>query len=111
MISGSEVVLGPLTAVPAGEGRTFDVAGTHVAVFRNRADHLFAVQAACPHKGGPLCDGLLGGTTLICPLHSWKFDLSNGEALVGSVGLKVFPARLDENQRIVIKMADKMGGE
>ena len=111
MMGEREVVLGPLAAVPAGEGRTFDVAGTHVAVFRNRADHLFAVQAACPHKGGPLCDGLLGGTTLICPLHSWKFDLSSGEALVGSAGLKVYPARLDENQRIVVRMTEKMGTE
>jgi nitrite reductase (NADH) small subunit len=104
MTGAREIIVGPLAAIPAGEGRTFDVGGERIAVFRNRADGVFAVQANCPHKGGPLADGLLGGSTLICPLHSWKFDLSNGEALMGSCGLTVYPARLDERQRIIVSL-------
>ena len=60
---------------------------------------VYAVQAECPHSGGPLADGLVGGTTLICPLHAWKFDLSTGEALFGDCGLKTYPVRVDESGR------------
>jgi nitrite reductase (NADH) small subunit len=47
---------------------------------------------------------LLGGTTLICPLHAWKFDLRSGEALMGSCGLRTFTVRVDEDGRILIAM-------
>lgn len=100
--TGVEVVLAPLSAIPPGEGREFEVEGERIAVFRARTGQIFAVRAGCPHKNGPLADGLLGGTTLVCPLHSWKFDLSSGEALVGSCGLKTYPVRLDEADRIIL---------
>jgi nitrite reductase (NADH) small subunit len=54
ILSKTEVTLGPVDLIPAGEGRNFDVAGQRIAVFRSRSGHVFAVQAACPHKGGPL---------------------------------------------------------
>jgi nitrite reductase (NADH) small subunit len=60
------------------------------------------VQAACPHKGGPLADGLVGGTTLICPLHAWKFDLATGQALFGDCGLKTYPVCVDDAQQITL---------
>ena len=60
------------------------------------------MQAECPHRGGPLADGLVGGTTLICPLHAWKFDLTTGEALFGDCGIKTFPVRVDECGRIIL---------
>lgn len=101
----SEVTIAPLAAIPPGEGRTFKVDEVQVAVFRTRTDEVFAVQAVCPHRGGPLADGLLGGTTLICPLHSWKFDLMSGEALFGSCGLKTYPVRVDNSQRIVVTIS------
>ena len=76
-----------------------------MAVFRARRGEPFAVEADCPHKGGRLADGLLGSTTLICPLHAWKFDLRSGQALMGSCGLRTFAVRVDEAERIVITMA------
>ncbi len=97
-------MVGPLASIPAGEGRQFAIGGVQVAIFRNRADELFAVQASCPHRGGPLADGLLGGSTLVCPLHAWKFDLTTGAALVGDCGLKTFGVRLDELNRIVLEL-------
>ncbi len=63
---------------------------------------LFAVQAGCPHKGGPLADGLIGESTVICPLHAWKFDLATGEPAMGSCKLKTYPVRLDDRQHIVL---------
>lgn len=103
-LTGVELVLAPLAAIPPGEGREFELAGERIAVFRNRDGGIFAVQAQCPHKGGPLADGLLGGSTLICPLHSWKFDLNSGDALNGECGLKTYPVRLDDTGRIVLTL-------
>ena len=100
--TGTEVVLGPLDSIPMGEGRTFAVGSGRVAVFRTRNEQLFAVQAECPHKAGPLADGLLGGTTLICPLHSWKFDLRSGEALMGDCGLRTYGVRVDQEGQIIL---------
>jgi len=98
----TEKNLGPLTNVPLGEGRVFPVDGQSVAVFRTRAGQVYAVQAECPHRGGPLADGLVGGSTLICPLHGWKFDLTTGKALFGECGLKTFPVRVDESQQVIL---------
>jgi nitrite reductase (NADH) small subunit len=93
-----------LDAIPPGEGRTFEVAGERMAIFHTRTGEVFATQAECPHKGGPLADGLVGGTTLICPLHTWKFDIKTGQALLGSCGVKTYPARLDHEKRILVTL-------
>lgn len=97
-----EVTLGPLSSVPLGEGRTFDLGARKIAVFRSREGTLFASEAECPHRRGPLADGLLGGSVLVCPLHSWKFDLSTGQAETGQCGLKTYPARLSPAGQIVV---------
>ena len=101
----NELTIAPLTAIPPGEGRTFEVLGQRVAVFHTRSGEVFAVQAECPHKGGPLADGLVGGTTVICPLHAWKFDLITGLPLMGSCGLKTFPVRIHGDQIVLMAQA------
>ena len=73
-----DVVAGPLSLIPPGEGRTFSVGGVRIAIFHTRDGGVFATQADCPHRGGPLADGLTGGGMVVCPLHSWKFDLQTG---------------------------------
>ena len=100
----SDFKLCPLRAIPPGEGRNFDWLGEKIAVFRTRSGGVFAVQAACPHRGGPLADGLLGGTTLICPLHAWKFDVSTGDVLFGDCGLKTYLVRVDDSGQIVLSL-------
>ena len=100
----TEIAVGPLDAIPPGEGRAFEVGSERIAVFRTRSGEVFATQADCPHRGGPLADGLIGGTTLICPLHSWKFDLATGEALMGACGLKTYAVRLDETGQMMLTM-------
>jgi nitrite reductase (NADH) small subunit len=101
-----EVTLGPLTAIPEGEGRNFQVGTKQIAVFRSRKGSLFATQAECPHRGGPLADGLLGDATLICPLHSLKFDLSTGQAENGQCALQTYPARLSSAGQILIELRE-----
>ena len=101
----AEVKLGPLTAIPPGEGRNFEANGEKLAVFHTRGGAVFATQAGCPHRGGPLADGLVGGETLICPLHSWKFDLASGATLFGECGLKVYSARIDEAGDVIVTLS------
>jgi nitrite reductase (NADH) small subunit len=100
----AELEIGPLSMIPPGEGRNIQVLGERIAIFHTRAGAVFAVQAECPHRRGPLADGLVGGNTLICPLHSWKFDLTTGEALFGDCGIKTFPVRVNESGRVILTL-------
>ena len=72
--------LGPADAIPLGEARVFLVDGRQVAVFRCRSGEVYATGAECPHRGGPLADGLVGNHSVICPLHGFVFDLRTGQA-------------------------------
>jgi nitrite reductase (NADH) small subunit len=99
-----EVTLSPLSAIPEGEGRTFEVGAQRLAVFRGRDGSVFATQAECPHRQGPLADGLLGGGTLICPLHALKFDLRTGKALNGECTLKTYPARVGSAGQVLVDL-------
>lgn len=97
--------LGPAEQVPPGEGRVFDVAGTHVAVFRPRGGGVYATQPACPHRGGPLADGTIGGTTLLCPLHLRRFDLASGAALdEGTDCLTTYPIELTGDGELLLRL-------
>jgi nitrite reductase (NADH) small subunit len=81
MSSGAtQHALGPVAAIPLGEARVFRVEGRDVAVVRCRSGEVYAVGAECPHRGGPLADGLVGNGSVICPLHGFAFDLRTGEA-------------------------------
>ena len=100
----SETIVAQLSAIPPGEGRNFEISGKRLAIFHTRSGDVFATQAECPHRQGPLADGLVGGATLICPLHAWKFDLRTGEPHSGLCGISVYPARVDDQQRIVVTL-------
>ena len=73
--------VGYLDQIPVGEGRCFLVGDDLVAISRTRQGAVYATQASCPHRGGPLADGIVGGETLICPLHAYKFSLATGEPI------------------------------
>ena len=57
-----------------------------IAIFRNSDDDIFALHDKCPHKGGPLSQGIVHGKTVTCPLHSWNISLQSGEAQAPDVG-------------------------
>ena len=105
--NGTEYALGPLDQIPLGEGREFNVAGNVIAVFRlRRGAGVYATQATCPHRNGPLIDGLVGGMTVVCPFHAWKFDLRTGEAIMGSCGITTYPVRITESGDLVLNLTD-----
>ena len=67
-----------------------------IAVFRNSQDQVFAIKDACPHKGGPLSQGIVHGTSVTCPLHNWKIDLASGEAIGPDEGCtNVFATKIE----------------
>ena len=70
--------LGSSDAIPLGQGRCYKVDGQEIAVFRQRDGKLFATQNLCPHRQGPLAEGLVGNGRVICPLHAHHFDLETG---------------------------------
>jgi nitrite reductase (NADH) small subunit len=102
-----EYLVGPLALIPPGEGRTFQVGSRRVAIFRTRHGAIYATQAECPHRSGPLADGLLGGTHVICPLHSWKFDLATGQPIMGTCSIATYPVRLTETGEIMLTLDDE----
>jgi nitrite reductase (NADH) small subunit len=98
--------LGPLSQVPLGEGRTFIVAARLVAVFRTHTGQLFGTQASCPHRGGALADGMLGGSQLVCP-HGFKFDLSSGHPIENDASaLKTYPVEVSSRGEIRLYLED-----
>lgn len=97
---------GHVSAIPPNEGRMLRVGGHLVAVFHLRDGGVRAVQPWCPHRRGPLVDGLVGDGTLVCPLHGRTFALANGEALQGEVGVATYPARLDAHGTILLELPD-----
>ena len=63
--------------IPSREGRVAMVGDLEIAIF-NLGDRFLAVDNRCPHKGGPLCDGIVAGASVVCPLHAWKVSLKTG---------------------------------
>jgi nitrite reductase (NADH) small subunit len=72
--------------VPTGEGRAVTIGGRRIALFRTRAGW-YALDAACPHLGGPLADGIVADRSVICPLHDRRFDLASGAPLSSGCGV------------------------
>jgi nitrite reductase (NADH) small subunit len=68
--------------IPLREGRAVQVGNRAIAIF-NLGDRYLAVENRCPHKAGPLADGIVSGSTVVCPLHAWKFSLETGEGVSG----------------------------
>ncbi len=84
--------------IPPREGRAAIVVGREIAIF-NLGDQYFAVDSRCPHKGGPLCDGIVSGAAVVCPLHAWKIDLQTGKVerpAAAESCVETYPARVED---------------
>lgn len=78
--------IGTLPEFPRQGARIVQHPDGEIAVFRTHDDHLFALRDRCPHKGGPLSQGIVHGARVTCPLHNWRIDLESGHALSPDVG-------------------------
>lgn len=72
------VKLGGIETIALGQGRCYVVGAEEIAVFRQRDGRVFATQNRCPHRQGPLSEGVMGGGYVICPLHAHRFNLKSG---------------------------------
>ena len=80
--------------------------GGAVAVFRNDAGQVFALLDRCPHKGGPLSQGIVFGTSVACPLHNWTIDMEGGCAKAPDEGCTPkFSVKL-ENGAVLLDAAE-----
>lgn len=100
--------IGALADIPQQGARVVKTAQGCVAVFRTAKDRVFAIDDSCPHKGGPLSEGIVHGTSVTCPLHAWVFSLETGMAQGGDEGfVSSYPARI-EARRILLD-ASRLG--
>lgn len=105
MTNWTEIVA--LEEIPKLGSRVVKTDTMNVAVFRTADDKVFALRDACPHKGGPLSQGIVHGTSVTCPLHNWKIDLASGEALGPDEGCtNVFETRI-ENGMVFLGLKDQ----
>lgn len=73
-----------------------------VALFRTAADQVFALEDRCPHKGGPLSQGIVHETGVTCPLHNWVIDLETGRAKAPDEGrVRTFPVEVRDGKVLI----------
>jgi len=94
------VDLGPIEQIPPGQGRCFVANDCQIAVFRFRDGRVFAIDNQCPHRGGPLSEGVVGidhssgAETVVCPLHAYKFSVREGRGLDSELHARTFRAEV-----------------
>ncbi len=101
-----ERVIAHLSQIPPGEGRNVPLPGSLgdecLAVFHTRDGNVFATQAHCPHRGGPLADGLIDSRSVVCPLHDRTYDLCTGSGIGTECSIKTYPVRTDPDGTIML---------
>lgn len=105
MVSETWLDIGALEEIPSQGARVLKTAKGCVAVFRAADDHVFALDDRCPHKGGPLSEGIVHGHSVTCPLHNWVFDMNSGVAQGADEGaVTTYAVKVDAG-RVLIDLA------
>ena len=87
-----------LDAIPRLGARVVTSVHGNIAVFRTAADEVFALLDKCPHKGGPLSQGIVFGRKVACPLHGWNINLGEGTAVAPDAGCtRRFAAKIENH--------------
>jgi NAD(P)H-dependent nitrite reductase small subunit len=87
--------------LPLGGSQAYAVGDAMIAVFRLRSGELRAIDAVCPHSGGPLADGQFDAKKVICPLHNYFFSLSDGTCTNGDYAVRAYPVREEAGEIVV----------
>lgn len=94
--------IGHIDDIPERGARLVKTHAGCVAVFRTASDEVFAASDRCPHKGGPLSEGIVHGNKVTCPLHNWVFSLETGAAQGADEGaIATYPIRVDEGRLLL----------
>lgn len=96
--------------IPARGARVLHTAGETIALFRTSDDRVYALRDHCPHRGGPLSQGIVHGSCVTCPLHEWVIDLASGAATGPDEGAtRVFAVRV-EGDRVLVELPGEACG-
>lgn len=99
------VEIGTLQDIPRDGARCVKNGDMTIAVFRTAEDDVYALEDKCPHKNGPLSQGIVHGGCVTCPLHNWVISLETGSAQGADEGqAQAFPVRLEDG-RILIDLS------
>ena len=98
----SWIDIGALEDVPLRGARTVKTRAGCVAIFRTAEAEVFATGGTCPHRSGPLAEGIVHDRKVTCPLHNWVFDLETGEAQGADEGrIPTFPIRVEDGRLLL----------
>lgn len=90
------IAIGTLSDIPQRGARCINTPDGKVAVFRTADDRVFAIDDHCPHKGGPLSQGIVHGAAVTCPLHNWVISLETGKAMGADEGcVRTIPVKVE----------------
>jgi len=96
MTDSDWIEVGKVEEIPQLGARVVRTAADDIALFRTADDEIFALRDKCPHKGGPLSQGIVHGKRVACPLHDWKIHLDSGEAVAPDEGCAArFPVKVE----------------
>jgi len=90
------IEVGQLDDIPKLGARVIKTEEGDIGIFRTAEDEVFALRDECPHKGGPLSQGIVHGKKVTCPLHNWNINLDSGEAVAPDEGCAAsFPLKME----------------
>lgn len=90
------IEIGSIEDIPALGARVVETAQGNIGIFRTADDEIFALRDECPHKKGPLSQGIVHGKRVTCPLHNWNIELDSGEAVAPDEGCAAsFPVMVE----------------
>lgn len=90
------IAIGTVGDIPRRGARCVTTPTGRIAVFRTSNDRIYAIEDRCPHRAGPLSQGIVHGAAVTCPLHNWAISLETGEALGADEGsVRTFPVRVE----------------
>ena len=97
----SWIDIGAVEDIPLPGARVIKTPLGCVGLFRTGPAEVFAASNACPHKGGPLSEGIVHGQSVTCPLHNWVFDLNTGQAKGEDGAIAVYPTRVEAGRVLI----------
>lgn len=105
-VTSSFVDIGAISDIPPRGARTLVVGEKKIAVFRDQANQIYALEDSCPHKQGPLSQGIVHDDCVTCPLHNWVISLKTGKAQGADEGqTRTYSIKIDGN-RVLIDLSD-----
>ena len=108
-MSENWIEVGTINDIPQLGARVVETSKGNIAIFRTAEDEIFALRDKCPHRGGPLSQGIVHGKRVACPLHDWKIHLDSGEAVAPDEGCAAsYPVRL-EGSKVMLSLSPNEG--